>query len=624
MMRLKGSSGKNPLVARVQRYTTMSAIFRSPETTALLIQSGDQSQSPVVNTFIIPPSFMPEMPEMTAWPAAAARQESPVETQSAPVVSPAAAQDAAQPVSSTTPAVHPASGIQPTAIQRSAVPAPVYPTAVSSPASLSKPSQANSWSRFKSAVRRVQNAVSGRAEQVENDPVAEMETETITAVSPAPASPIQREPAAPPAGLMQPVSQIPPLTLIPLQESAPSSQAAPAPPANPPANQRDTPAGDQPASEPPGATTDPITRRLDQIMRLHREKGTIETPPDTLPTSPETAVSPAPINPPPMQRDVSETPPPSAETDPVSRRLDQIMRQHRAKGDIEPPPGTEAEAPPPIQASSAAPPPPAKTTTSSQPDLVEAETAVYPESTGLVKPDNTDQTVNAIPEAETQAIPLQSVWPVQIIESPTPPAARPVSAPTGPLMRQTAPQETSKAIRQLDSVPPGQPTTSSVQYIQPRKPRPQPLQRKQAPEYSQTDVKAAARSSDFSTPSDTVATEIGDLPGDLWRLIGAKPPTAPPGQRSPAVSEVTEREPAQTTAVTQAKTTPPTIIQRVESEQPPVADLSPTTEAPPSPESEQDEAGQNEEIDINELARQVYGEIKDRMTIEWERTRGRF
>ncbi|MFO7681814.1 MAG: hypothetical protein R6X34_17360, partial [Chloroflexota bacterium] len=227
----------------------------------------------------------------------------------------------------------------------------------------------------------------------------------------------------------------------------------------------------------------------------------------------------------------------------------------------------------------------------------------------------------------------QSVWPVQIIESPTPPAARPVSAPTGPLMRQTAPQETSKAIRQLDSVPPGQPTTSSVQYIQPRKPRPQPLQRKPAPEYSQTDAKAAAPPSDFSTPSDTVATEIGDLPGDLWRLIGAKPPAMPtarspeqppPLPRFPAAPEGTEREAAQTTAVTQAKAAPPTIIQRVESEQPPAADLSPTTEAPPSPESEQDEAGQNEEIDINELARQVYGEIKDLMTIEWERTRGRF
>jgi hypothetical protein len=134
----------------------------------------------------------------------------------------------------------------------------------------------------------------------------------------------------------------------------------------------------------------------------------------------------------------------------------------------------------------------------------------------------------------------------------------------------------------------------------------------------------AAPPSDFSPPSDTVATEIGDLPGDLWRLIGAKPPAASPGQRPPAVPEVTESEPERTTAVTQAKIAPPTIIQRVESEQTPAAELSPTTAAPPSPESEQDEAGQNEEIDINELARQVYGEIKDRMTIEWERTRGRF
>ncbi|MCZ7666783.1 MAG: hypothetical protein M5U34_05935 [Chloroflexi bacterium] len=81
-------------------------------------------------------------------------------------------------------------------------------------------------------------------------------------------------------------------------------------------------------------------------MRKHREAGTIETPPEMAARSQTTAVPPTP---PPAVETPAEThnlaspspqpaPPAGADADPISRRLDQIMRKHREAGTIETPP----------------------------------------------------------------------------------------------------------------------------------------------------------------------------------------------------------------------------------------------------------------------------------------------
>jgi hypothetical protein len=207
-------------------------------------------------------------------------------------------------------------------------------------------------------------------------------------------------------------------------------------------------------------------------------------------------------------------------------------------------------------------------------------------------------------------------------------------------MRQTAPVTDTKLHDQLKSIPLEQATDSSVQFIRPRKPRPQPaapptqtVQREKAHNSKQPDTQKATQSPDLMTSEATVATEIGELPSDLWRLIGAQPPTSFKQEASTPPAPTAAETINEDTKPAQPPGMPPTFIQRAESEQAAAeqaaaeqaaADLTPSLEAPAAPSKEGNETGQEEEVNMDELARQVYSDIKERMTIEWERTRGRF
>jgi hypothetical protein len=91
-----------------------------------------------------------------------------------------------------------------------------------------------------------------------------------------------------------------------------------------------------------------------------------------------------------------------------------------------------------------------------------------------------------------------------------------------------------------------------------------------------------------------VETEIGTLPADLWELIDRRPP--PPETGRP----VTVAAPA---------------LQRA-----PAAELA----APVGPAETADAKREVDgpEVDVDELARQVYAQLRRRLLVEWERLRG--
>jgi len=173
-----------------------------------------------------------------------------------------------------------------------------------------------------------------------------------------------------------------------------------------------------------------------------------------------------------------------------------------------------------------------------------------------------------------------------------------------------------------------------------------------------------------------VDTAIGPLPSDLWTIIGAQPPAAP-GQADSAPAEATavqrqaiaraELPAGSIPDVNGAESAPPGVQRRADqdvaaaiaaAEQPPAARAQPAPQAapsqpaaPPPPEpvaqpeivtvqravvgSEaviSDDMGGSDtnleepsaNIDTDRLAREVYDEIKRRLTTERERSRYRY
>jgi len=194
--------------------------------------------------------------------------------------------------------------------------------------------------------------------------------------------------------------------------------------------------------------------------------------------------------------------------------------------------------------------------------------------------------------------------------------------------------------------------------------------------------------SEVSGPEDIVSTEIGPLPGDLWRLLGQpapgqvlpaadQPPAAiqaspldtairapldaqgmhpgsesspmtplpapemrPPGiempaaaSPSPAASRV-QRELLGQAAITQAVYTPTRPVEAAPSDEPgqipsiqravSIEEVTTSVSRPPQGANEAGEGGQQlSEKELDDLARQVYAEIRQKLSIEQERTRRR-
>jgi hypothetical protein len=264
----------------------------------------------------------------------------------------------------------------------------------------------------------------------------------------------------------------------------------------------------------------------------------------------------------------------------------------------------------------------------------------------------------AQPNADAnQPLPLNAIWPVKRIDSSEQIQVDQTfgpSTPSTPAARVVRAQNTdNEFIRSaLQSVAPEQPTSSHIELITPRAPRPQPsrpaiLQRK-ADLPAQDQVKEMPANANPIGPEENlsveqplipetqqihavlpptqrmVPTEIGLLPSDLWSLIGEPAPTD--GIKEQPRSETHPSHPS--------PNTPPTHIQRtvmIEDRSGEETGRQAEVEAQPSPSGQDAHTNQqpaaprpgSSEINLEQLAQQVYAEIRTKLQVEWERLRHR-
>lgn len=155
-------------------------------------------------------------------------------------------------------------------------------------------------------------------------------------------------------------------------------------------------------------------------------------------------------------------------------------------------------------------------------------------------------------------LPLQESWPVQRIrrtynvsESDVPPRFAPTRLVAQSAQATPAAEETVELMRLSSRLAPGQPTQSSIELIPPRNPRPRvrseaPLapatqggkRLAQQPIPPETELAQGlaprplsphggqvTKAPEPETPGqETIQTEIGALPADLWHLLGEAPP----------------------------------------------------------------------------------------------------
>lgn len=235
---------------------------------------------------------------------------------------------------------------------------------------------------------------------------------------------------------------------------------------------------------------------------------------------------------------------------------------------------------------------------------------------------------------EEQPLPLQAAWPV-IQREPAevkPLQSHEIPAEEIPPLPAGLPPAESKRLKQieqiLEKVEAGQPTDSQVEIITPRRPRPtappKPVQRE--PEQVEESIikkekkgePPAKKAKAKAAPApEMIATEIGPLPSDLWGLIGQpitqpKAETAPPGPIKPSAPEIEE------SALPAAYLWPEEEAE--EAEEPAEVQMQ-AERAAAAAETASAPAKTGGETNIDDLARQVYREIKKRLTIELERFR---
>ncbi|MBN1247129.1 MAG: hypothetical protein JXC32_05685, partial [Anaerolineae bacterium] len=126
-----------------------------------------------------------------------------------------------------------------------------------------------------------------------------------------------------------------------------------------------------------------------------------------------------------------------------------------------------------------------------------------------------------------------------------------------------------------------------------------------------------------------VTTEIGPLPSDLWELIGEQPPETP--ERSAAGEPAILRAVPQARPATGSQATP--LIQRAAmattAQAPTVsvpadgdAALAPASAMQAQRQAEPEAETAQAAVDLEKLAQRVYAELKRRLMVEWERLRG--
>jgi hypothetical protein len=218
-------------------------------------------------------------------------------------------------------------------------------------------------------------------------------------------------------------------------------------------------------------------------------------------------------------------------------------------------------------------------------------------------------------------------------------------------------QEAHAQVREaLREVSPGKPTDSSVEVITPRRQRParekdrgiEPAENAAPGEHAPTPSTAEALPAGnklgkekpitgfektsaevFMAPEEVAGeehlmTEIGSLPVDLWELIGESPQAAQPQPlqtATPAASGMpVQRESLPPQNGKKMPEAPAGYIQKQPAE-PAAAVSAGAADAAGGAESQTSQP--QAEIDMDELARRVYGEVKNRLALEWERMRRR-
>ena len=308
-----------------------------------------------------------------------------------------------------------------------------------------------------------------------------------------------------------------------------------------------------------------------------------------------------------------------------------------------------------------------------QPEKVESGKEETPHQTGEIHTTKSFEPAKKPP-------PLEEVWPVQRKEVRTSDVADVAAQISTSHHRSTGEiksrSETDDPIyERIKDLPTKGPTQSSVEYLPPLHPRPHTpggssdqIQTKVIGNQDKTRLDMSSQPHgqgsithrEDSIEPETIPTEIGPLPSDLWGLIGHTPPSQiADHQRMPSISSRTEAviphhkeisdsrysEPmssddhpinkantiaqraVETGLSTQSPSKPsisdegfiqvPEIIQRQ-------SESAPETASTANDDSERSagDTPTGDQIDVDKLARQVYVEIKRRISIEWERMRG--
>ncbi len=282
-----------------------------------------------------------------------------------------------------------------------------------------------------------------------------------------------------------------------------------------------------------------------------------------------------------------------------------------------------------------------------------------------------------VEDTPDQPLPLDAIWPVERIDSklnhpadqsPAPPESASAATRIAKIEQPLADAEYIR--RALQSVSPEQATDSSVELITPRQPRPGSVRQSEAPRVLQREVeksgdtqpdgkaepaKAGTRERsdqangqiqpEFSPlarsaarqepPAYTinrgqdqqpylVPTEIGPLPSDLWPLIGEPVPQRPPLTESRIPAADRQVQSAETASSSQTLIQRAVIIEEIGPETTESGTDSQRTAPPETSERDVPPARPAAaDINLDELAHQVYVEIRTRLQVEWERLRHR-
>ncbi len=233
-------------------------------------------------------------------------------------------------------------------------------------------------------------------------------------------------------------------------------------------------------------------------------------------------------------------------------------------------------------------------------------------------------------------MPLQTAWPVTRRKPAEvePSQSQEKSPEEHPLYPLELPSDESvkleKVERILEEVEAGQPTDSRVEIITPRRPRPplppRPIHREPEPVEESVQKEQLAEppakkpKAKAARAPEMIETGIGPLPSDLWGLIGQPVPqpraeTVPPAAIKPAAPGA--EEPAPPSAYLW-----PEEEESAEAEELAVVQQqAERAEAPAGAAGAAAETGG--ETSLDDLARQVYREIKKRFAVELERFRRR-